>query len=203
MSVEVLVNTDDITVLGPPAEVKVQLDIGATGVRGSKVFVGTGDPALSTTTNPTQIFEQDLYIGDLYINNAPGEEYSYMYQYIAALGNQTWIPVLKINPTIYSANHLQTFTSGSTTIIIPIVNIVQITGTPLTEDNFSIKFSIGHSNPVATSISSVAITGTSNDQLSITLKAAELDSGVWEDLSSTVTVHMLITVILDPISQES
>jgi len=194
MSVEVLVNTDDITVLGPPAEVKVQLDIGATGVRGSQVFVGTGHP------NEVDIGQTPI-LNDLYINNAPGDEYSYLYQYISSPGTETWIPILKVNPTIYSANHLQTFTAGSTTITIKVANIVQITGTPLTEENFSIKFSIGHSNPVAASISSVAITGTSNEDLSISLQAAELDSGTWEDLSATVTVHVLITVILNPIQE--
>jgi hypothetical protein len=192
MSVEVLVNTDDITVLGPPAEVKVQLDIGATGNRGSQVFVGTGNPN-EITIGQTPI------LNDLYINNAPGDEYSYLYQYISSLGTNTWVPILKVNPTIYSANHLQTFISGSTTITIPVASIVQITGTPLTEENFSIKFSVGHSNPVAASISSVAITGASNENLSITLKAAELSSGTWQNLATTVTIHTLITVILDPI----
>jgi len=192
MSVEVLVNTDDITVLGPPAEVKVQLDIGATGNRGSQVFVGTGNPNAIT-------IGQTPILNDLYINNAPGDEYSYLYQYISSLGTNTWVPILKVNPTIYSANHLQAFASGSTTITIPVANIVQITGTPLTEENFSIKFSIGHSNPVAASISSVAITGTSNESLSITIKAAELSSGTWQNLATTVTIHTLITVILDPI----
>lgn len=196
MPVEVLVNTEDITVLGPPPVVNVQLDIGATGVRGSKVFVGTGAPN-SLTTNGT-IFGQTLYLNDLYINNAPGEDYSYMYQYISSLGTNTWVPILKINPTLYSRNFLQTFTSGTTTISIPIADIVQVTGTPLTEENFSIKFSIGHSNPTAASITSVAITGASSDTLSISLKAAELNSGTWSNLAETVTVHLLITIVLDP-----
>jgi len=196
MSVEVLVNTDDITVLGPPAQVNVQLDIGATGNRGSQIFVGTGNP------NEIEI-GQDPILNDLYINNAPGDEYSYMYQYISGLGGLTWIPILKVNPTIYSANHLQTFSSGVSTLIIPIANIVQISGASLTEENFSVKFSIGHSNPVAASISAVVITGTNNENLSITVKAAELSSGTWQNLSTTVTVHLLITVILDPISEES
>lgn len=196
MSVEVLVNTDDITVLGPPAEVKVQLDIGATGSRGSQVFVGTGNP------NEIEIGQNPIS-NDLYINNAPGDEYSYMYQYISGLGGLTWVPILKVNPTIYSANHLQTFSSGVSTLIIPIANIVQLSGASLTEENFSVKFSIGHSNPVAASISAVAITGASNESLSITLKAAELSSGTWQSLANTVTVHTLITVILDPIPQES
>jgi hypothetical protein len=199
MSVEVLVNTDDITVLGPPPVVNVQLDIGATGIRGNKVFVGTGSPN-SFTSNGT-IFNQTLYLNDLYINNAPGEEYSFMYQYISGLGTNTWVPILKINPTIYSRNFLQTFTAGTTTILIPMGDIVETTGTPLTEENFSIKFSIGHSNPIASSVYSVAITGSSNDTLSISLKAAELDSGTWNALSETVTVYMLITVILDPLQE--
>ena len=196
MSVEVLVNTDDITVLGPPAQVNVQLDIGATGNRGSQIFVGTGNP------NEIEI-GQDPILNDLYINNAPGDEYSYMYQYISGLGGLAWIPILKVNPTIYSANHLQTFSSGVSTLIIPIANIVQISGASLTEENFSVKFSIGHSNPVAASISAVVITGTNNENLSITVKAAELSSGTWQNLSTTVTVHLLITVILDPVSEES
>lgn len=196
MPVEVLVNTDDITVLGPPPVVNVQLDIGATGVRGNKVFVGTGTPNLFTANN--QIFNQDLYLGDLYINNAPGQEYSYMYQYISSPGTDTWVPILKINPTIYSRNFLQTFTAGLTEILIPIAHIVQVTGTPLTEENFSIKFSIGHSNPTAASISSVAITGASSDTLSVSLKAAEFSSGSWSNLAETVTVHLLITIVLDP-----
>jgi hypothetical protein len=196
MSVEVLVNTDDITVLGPPAQVSVQLDIGATGNRGSQVFVGTGNP------NEIEV-GQDPILNDLYINNAPGDEYSYMYQYVSGLSGPTWIPILKVSPTIYSANHLQEFSSGISTLIIPIANIVQISGASLTEENFSVKFSIGHSNPVAASISAVAITGASNEFLSITLKAAELSSGTWQNLSTTVTLHTLITVILGPISEES
>jgi hypothetical protein len=200
MAVEVLVNTEEITVLGPPPVVNVQLDIGATGIRGSKVFVGTGSPSLFTSSG--SIFSQALYLNDLYINNAPGEEYSYMYQYISNLGTNTWVPILKINPTVYSRNFLQTFTSGTTSILIPIADIVETTGTPLTEENFSIKFSIGHSNPTASSINAVSIVGASSDTLSISLKAAELDAGTWNSLSETVTVHMLITIILNP-SEES
>lgn len=197
MSVEVLVNTEDITVLGPPPVVNVQLDIGATGVRGSKVFVGTGNPTLLTSNG--QIAGQDLYLNDLYINNAPGEEYSYLYQYISSLGTNTWVPVLKMNPTIYNRTQEQTFTAGSCTIAIPIADIVSVTGTPLTEENFSVQYSIGYLNPTASSISTIAITGASNDTLSITLDAVEFDGASWSNLAATVTVHLLITIVLDPI----
>lgn len=197
MAVDVLVNTDDITVLGPPPIINVQLDIGATGIRGSKVFVGTGHP--NQLTQDGSIAGQLLYLNDLYINNAPGEEYSYLYQYISSLGTNTWIPILKINPTIYNRTQQQTFTAGSCTISIPIADIVTVTGTPLAEENFSVQYTIGHSNPVASSISTISITGASNDTLSITLNAAEFESSTWSDLSATVTVHLLITIVLDPI----
>ena len=97
---------------------------------------------------------------------------------------------------------MQTFTSGSTTITVPISDIIQTTGSPLTEENFSVKFSIGYENPTAASITSVAITGSSNDTLSISLKAAELDSGAWNSLSDTVLVNLLITIVSNP-SEES
>ena len=41
---DVLLNNDDITVLGPPETVELLVDIGPTGTRGSQVFVGVGDP---------------------------------------------------------------------------------------------------------------------------------------------------------------
>lgn len=204
MAVDVLVNTDEITVLGSPPVVEVKLDIGATGQRGSRVFVGTGNPNLLTSSsgNSYTLFGQQLYINDLYINNSFGEEYSYMYQFISSLGTNTWVSVLKINPTLYSNNFLTTFSEGETTITIPISDIVETSGTPLIATNFSVQHNISHSNPIASAISGISITGASNDQLSINLIASELDATTWQSLDSTVTTHMLITVVI-PESEES
>lgn len=204
MAVDVLVNTDEITVLGSPPVVEVKLDIGATGQRGSKVFVGTGNPNLLTSSigQSYSLFGQSLYINDLYINNSFGEEYSYMYQFISSLGTNTWVPVLKVNPTLYSNNFLTTFSNGNSTITIPIVNIVETSGTPLIEENFSIQHNISHSNPVASAISGISITGASNDQLSINFTASELNSSTWQDLNNIVTMHILITIVI-PESEES
>lgn len=194
MAVDVLVNTDEITVLGSPPVVEVKLDIGATGQRGSRVFVGTGNPNL-LTSNGT-LFGQNIYLNDLYINNSFGEEYSYMYQYISSLGTNTWVSVLKINPTLYSNNFLTTFIDGESTITIPIADIVETSGTPLTANNFSVQHNISHSNPTASSISGISITGASSDQLSIDLVASELSGSTWQLINDTVTTHMLITIVI-------
>ena len=78
--VDVLLNTDDVVVIGPPASIDLLVDIGPQGVRGSKFIVGSGEP--NTLTASGILFGNTLILNDMYINIAPGENYWYMYQYI-------------------------------------------------------------------------------------------------------------------------
>jgi hypothetical protein len=191
---EVLVSNDDITVLGPPNIVQVLVDIGPTGTRGSQVFVGVGDP------NIIEIGQTPI-LNDLYINTSPGEDYGYLYQYVSEPGGDTWIQILEINPTIYSKNHLTTYSGGIAQIIIPIADIVTVTGSPLTAANFSVQYSIAHNNPIASSMSIPALVG-AGDNLVINFKAVEhrldVDSGPYEDwavLEGEVTTHIFISIV--------
>jgi len=193
---EVLFSNDDITVLGPPSSIDVQLDVGPTGQRGSKIFIGAGDPNTLTDFNNDVIFEQKIYLNDLYINNATGSEYSYMYQYLKKLGANTWVEVLKVNPAIYSLTETVNFSAGVGSLSIEIADIVQNTGSPLTANNFSIQFSFGNDKVVTGSITQVAVTGATNENLSITFKAIEYDSGNWIDLVGEVTTHLFITIVI-------
>lgn len=199
MSVDVLVNTEDITVLGSPPIVEVKLDIGATGQRGSRVFVGTGNPNIftSSTGNNYTIFSQPLYINDLYINNSAGQEYSYMYQFISSLGTNSWVPILKINPTLYSKTFTAEFIDGESNITFLVSDIVESSGTPLTAENFSIQYSISYSKPTSSSISGVSIANIGGaDNLSIDFIAHELDTGVWQAINQpAVTISLLITIV--------
>jgi hypothetical protein len=202
---DVLLSNDDVTVLGPPEIVEVLVDIGPTGTRGSQVFAGIGDP------NVIEIGQTPI-LNDLYINAAPGEEYAYMYQYVSQPGGNTWIPLLSVNPTIYSGNHLVVFTSGVGDISIPISDIIDITGTPLSADNFSVQYTIAHDNPIASSMTIPALidtggSGPDGDNLIINLKAVEhrtdVDSGPYQDwalLNAEVVVHVFISILA---SQES
>ena len=58
---EVLISTDNITVVGPPNTIEVLVDIGPAGTRGSQTFVGVGNP------NSVNIGQTPL-LNDLYIN---------------------------------------------------------------------------------------------------------------------------------------
>ena len=189
---DVLLDNDDITVLGPPETIELLTDVGATGTRGSQVFVGLGNP------NVISIGQTPL-LNDLYINISPGANYGYLYQYVSQAGANTWIGVLGLNPTIYSVNHTTTYVNGIAQVVIPISNITSVTS--LTASNFSVQFSIVNDNPVAASMSIPALVGDGED-LVINFKAVEhrtdVDSGPygdWAVLEGQVTTHLLITIV--------
>ena len=189
---DVLLDNDDITVLGPPEVVELLVDIGPTGTRGSQTFVGVGDPNVIS-------IGQTPILNDLYINASPGADYGYLYQYVSQPGGNTWIEVLELNPTIYSVNHTTTYTNGVAQIVIPISDITSATS--LTANNFSVQFSIVNDNPIAASMSIPALAG-GNTNLVINFKAVEhrtdVDSGPygdWAVLEGEVTTHLFITIL--------
>lgn len=186
---DVLLSNDDVTVLGPPNTVEVLVDIGPTGTRGSQVFVGVGDP------NIVEIGQTPL-LNDLYINVSPGTDYGYMYQYVSEPGGNTWIQILEINPTLYSELHTTTYVDGVAQVVIPISNIVTVTGSPLSSNNFVVQYSIAHSNPTASSITVPALVGEGTN-LVIDFTAVEYTGSVWQNLDEEVTTHIFISIIID------
>jgi hypothetical protein len=188
---DVLLSNDDITVLGPPSIIELLVDIGPSGTRGSQVFVGVGDPN-------SIVIGQTPLLNDLYINTSPGGELGYMYQYVSEPGGDTWIKVLDLNPSIYSITYEAIFSAGTTSITIPIADIVEVTGSPLTADNFNVQHSITHSNPIASSISIPALTGDgSNLVVDITAVEYSSESGPaeWLELDGYLTVHLVVSIV--------
>lgn len=186
---EVLLSNDDITVLGPPSIVELLVDIGPQGQRGSQVFVGVGDP------NAIEI-GQTPKLNDLYINASPGGEYGYMYQYVSEPGGDTWIKILDLNPVIYSKTYSANFVDGIANIIIPISDIVTVTGSPLIADNFHINCTINNANPIALSISDISVGST---DLSFNLNAVESASGIWANLAGE-GIDSYLTIAIVPLS---
>ena len=184
---DVVLNNDDVTVLAPPEVVEVLVDIGPPGTRGSQFFVGSGNP------NSINI-GQTPNLNDLYINASPGGEIGYLYQYRAQPGGNVWVEVLDIYPSVYSENAQVTFESGSAEVIIPVADIITVTGTPLTSDNFSIQYSIAHTNPVASAMQIPPLPGEGNN-LVINLEAIEYASSTWSALDESVTIHFNITIV--------
>lgn len=190
--VDVLLNTEDVVVLGPPDSVDVLVDIGPQGTRGSKIIVGSGEPNAQTSSGV--LLGTTLILNDIYIQTDPGANYGYMYQYVSQPGGNTWVEVLNISPAIYSAIETVSFTSGSASITIPISNIVTVTGSPLTASNFNVQFQIEGANPIAASMEIPALTGAGTN-LVINFDAVQYSGGSWSTLTGSKVVHLFISIV--------
>lgn len=189
---EPIYTTDDLTVLGGPSSIDVSLDFGAQGVRGSRFFVGEGNP-----NSPSTVIGQDPILFDMYINlHTLDSDYLYIYQYQSVDGSNVWVELVKLLPNQFSASYSKIFTDGSATINVPIVSI-GVLDSPQSSD-FAVQASITGTNPIAHSVSIGAITNdpdTELEVLPITINAIEYSSSTWTNVDGTKTVHLFITVV--------
>jgi len=190
--VDVLLNTDDVVVIGPPESIDLLVDIGPQGTRGSKFIVGSGEPNALTASGV--LFGNTLILNDMYINTAPGENYGYMYQYISQAGANTWVQVLKVSPAIYSAVETVVFSSGAGSITIPVSNIVTVSGSPLTASNFNVQFQIEGANPIASSMEIPALVG-DGANLVINFDAVQYNGSSWSNLTGNKKIHIFISIV--------
>lgn len=189
---DVLLTADDITVLGGPSSVSIDLDFGPEGQRGSQIFVGAGKPNNIIIGQTPEIF-------DLYINNLVGDsEYLHMYQYVVESGLSTWKSFVKLIPNTYSINLNKVFTNGSTEINVKLADIVSGSlVSSLQSKNFSIQYSVLNlGNPVSSTLAVGAVDLVGGFRsLPIIIDAVEFNGTSWVDLSGTRTIHLLITVV--------
>ena len=170
---EVVVVDPELSVYGPVEEITVSVDVGQTGARGSKQFVGTGAP--SGATVPETPLANDLYLD---VSN------SYLYQYI----DSAWTLVGKFAPTTYNVVEGVTFASGNANFTYDIFDMFGITETT---GGFIIQHNIiGTTDVVASVITEPTLAGT---DLSFSIKAKSL-SGSWTNLSGDYDVMLSISI---------
>lgn len=186
---DILLSNDDLTVLGSPEIVELLVDIGPQGNRGSQILVGIGDP-----NDPATIIGQSIELNDLYLNIAPGIDYSYLYQYKSQPGGTTWVKVIKVNPVLYSKLNTVNFETGDGALEILISNITTESIASLSANNFNVQYQIAHTNPVVCTMSIPPLTG-DEDTLVINLKAIEFNGTSWVDLEGDYTIHTFISVM--------
>jgi hypothetical protein len=186
---DVVLNTDEVTVLSTPTNIDLLLDYGAQGERGSKVFAGSGSPIGNTSLANQDIFAYDLYID---ISNA-SPTWSWLWQYVSKPTGYTWESLLKLNPSLYSTTYAATFnSSGIAQISIPLVNIVSTT-TYTDKDKYIVQITPGQTTyPIALSIISKTIPSTS---LLLSVQAVKYDIGAWSNLTGVQNLQISVTVI--------
>jgi hypothetical protein len=189
---EVLLSTEDITVLGGSSIREVNVNFGPRGERGSNIFVGVGKPSIpGVLVEVPQIF--DMYINLL----ASDDEYLYLYQYFTVDGVPSWVRLLRLIPNTFLTNLAGNFENGKVEFLIPVINVVPLSGVGnVTAANFNVQHTVISLNPVA---SSVSVGDLRFEEglivLPIKISAAEFILGDWSNVSSPRQVQLLITIV--------
>lgn len=191
--VDILLANDELTVLGGPESINVELDFGPDGERGSKIFVGNGKPTVITLLQTPKVY--DLYINLL----TTDDEYLMIYQYQEPLGSGSpqWETLTKLLPNTFTGNQSVNF-STQNFCKIPTASIVDPSYVgSVTAANFSIQATIQSTNdrPIATSIKPEITTDSGIENLKITFYAKEFDGLDWTDIVGSRTVHLHISVV--------
>jgi hypothetical protein len=189
---EVIISSDDLTVLGGPSSIRVDTSFGQQGVRGSRIFAGNGQP-----NDPNTVIGQTPTLFDLYINLlASDDEYLYVYQYLTVDSSNTWVPITRLIPDTYRNNDIANFDSGSVVFNIPLVAITS-NSSGLTPANFNIQLTIESDTPTSHSlvINEEFVTFNSELCLRFTVFGVEYAEGSWTDFSGEKIVHMYISVV--------
>jgi hypothetical protein len=95
-TLDVVIQEDDLVVLGPPSTVDISLDIGAQGDPGSQIYTGAFDPNTVTVTQFTTLYGAAPAANDLFLRTQVGEYYGTFYSYVNVPGGTQWEPVLEI-----------------------------------------------------------------------------------------------------------
>jgi hypothetical protein len=157
---EVLVSSDNLSVLGGPSSITLNLDTGAPGQRGTFILYGFPNPN-SSEAQETFISEPQVF--DFYVVVDPGsEDYLQLYQYVNQDGELIWIPAVKLSINIYSTTRPMTFINGVSEIEINVSDLglagVEQTGQSQSIDlnffsqpgsaaYFNVQMSISNFNP--------------------------------------------------------
>lgn len=196
---EVLLSSDDLTVLGGPTTINLDTDFGATGQRGSLIYASNGAPTDPGSGIPDTVLPYDLAINI----SASSSRYLTVYQYYSADGATGWNELTRLSPNagsvnldIYFASGVSQQTQGTDGILIPISSITD--STELTPANFNIQYAIESVTPIMSSmlISPTFITLNNISYLAFQINAIEFN-GVSLAAVDGVTkkVHLFITVV--------
>lgn len=201
---EVLLSTESVDVYGSPAKrdvgstpaengvisENVDITIGPPGNRGSRIFVGEGNPNLVD-------IGQEILPFDLYINLLASDlEYLYLYQYFNSDGQLQWNRILRLIPNTFLTTQTRSFDSGQNIFFVPVVNVVPLSEVGnITEQNFNIQHTIINNKPISSSIT-VGNLIIQNDQLvlPVTINAAEFDGTSWSYITGPRVVQLVVTI---------
>lgn len=196
---EVLLSTDNLTVLGGPTTINLETDFGGQGVRGSLIYASNGIPGTPNSGIPEDVLPYDLAINV----SASSTRYLTVYQYFSADGVSGWNELTRLSPNAGSLN-LDIYFAGGVSQQVPGINGIGIpvaaitTNTSITPANFNIQYAIESITPIMSSmlISPEFVVVDNIPYLGFQINAIEFNGVTLAAVDGvTKKVHLFITVV--------
>lgn len=201
--VDIVLDSEELTVLGGPSEINVELNVGATGKRGVFIFADFPLP-----TSPLATFSSPPVLHDLYIVLDPGSDfYLTMFQYLLQDGVLTWIEVIQLTLNSYNTSRTVNFVNGVGEAQIDAFELGFGKNVPLPEivnskNYVSIQATPNHTDPMSMSIEvNDLVSITSEETLSglityipVTFHAVEYVGGSWQQVNGDRVVSMSVNL---------
>jgi hypothetical protein len=188
---DIVLDSEDLLVLGPISNVELQTDIGPTGKRGSKFFVGSGDP---NNVGVIPITEQ-IQIGDFFINSSTSSRYGWLYVYQTGQNNViSWVEAVRLQPSIYSNNIQIEFENGLASTPIPIADITS-DNLIINTDKYVVQLTPISADPFIINLQQKRIPQPEYSQLVLDTRAMTFLLGSWVPYTGLITVGITISVI--------
>jgi hypothetical protein len=194
--IDVNITPTSLDVYGGPTSIDVSLDYGPAGQRGSKFWVGSGNPA-------QLLVGQEVNVGDLFINtNTTNQFYGWLYVYVESVAGPAWETALKLNPQQYSVISTGNFnSSGKATINIKLSEITK--DTVVLKNQFTVRYSMENENenPVSSSfeydIVSILNSQTEENELflQVVISAVKYSGSAWSNLTGNNKVHLFVSYL--------
>lgn len=190
---DVILATEDLTVFGGPASINVDVDFGATGPRGSRIYGVSADPRLATTLKPPGLQNYDIAM----VITPSEPDYLTVYQKIGVT-NEEWVQFATLVPNIFATKVEIAFNQGVAVGMLPASDLFILE--EYTADKFMVQLEIENANPllnrpVSTGVSLAVTTVGNKKMLQITVTAAELNpqTGAWGPVTGNRIVHLFVT----------
>ena len=189
---DVVVNTDDLVVLGPPDVIDLSISIGERGSRGATFYAGSGDPNIASISQ--NIFGENLtpINGDIFINTATGSEYGWLYIYNPKVVGNNWDQVLRLQQPFYAVEEQTVFSSGTSTISIPLSNILPTGVTESDPDKYIVTMTPKGLEPIVLTVNSKTIV---SSNLQLIVEGIKFASSTCSSLNETVNIYIHIAVV--------
>jgi hypothetical protein len=187
MAINVVIEDPQLTVLGPPASLTLNVNSGEQGTRGTKIFSGVGNPNSSSLLS-------DKILGDLFVRTDIGPDYGVIYQYVSVPGGPEWQKIINFQPIRYNAIVNLMFAGGSGSVSIPLSNFYIDAPAGLTANNLVTQVSAQSDNPTAVGTTKLLTSGSTRNII-LYINAAEFVSASWSYLSGSANFNVGISVI--------